>query len=154
MKHIALLSICVLSIALVETGYSKDWPQFGHDSQHTFFSHSSVSESLETQWSYLVAPREEGYRVKNLSSPAVIGDNVYIPSRTSLICLDLVTGELLYEIPAYAWCPSTPTVVNGRVYLAAEENLFHCVEASTGDILWEREINDVHWINPLSDDIA
>ncbi|MBU7019222.1 MAG: PQQ-like beta-propeller repeat protein [Theionarchaea archaeon] len=152
MKCLAFVSICVLCIALVESGTDEDWPQVGHDTQHTFFSNSSISGSLEIQWSYEVKSREEDRYVYNLSSPAVVGERVYISSPASLICLDLSTGERLYEVPPYARCPSTPTVVDGRLYLAGNENLFQCLNALTGDILWEKELNDAHWINPLSGD--
>jgi outer membrane protein assembly factor BamB len=152
MKYTTFISVCVFIIALVESGYSKDWPQFGHDSHHTFFSDSSVPESLEIQWSYFVAPLEEGYYVYNLSSPAVVGDRVYLHALISLLCLDLSTGELLYKVPAHATCPSTPTVIDNRLYLAAEENLFQCLNAHTSDVLWERELNDVHWVSPFVDD--
>jgi outer membrane protein assembly factor BamB len=151
MKYTTFISICVLCIALVESGYSKDWPQFGHDSYHTFFSDSSVSESLEIQWSYSVAPEEEGHYVKNFSSPAVVGDRVYLHALINLFCLDLSTGELLYKVPAHATCPSTPAVIDKSLYLAKEGNLFQCLNAHTGDVLWERELNDVHWVNPFVD---
>jgi outer membrane protein assembly factor BamB len=151
MKIIAFV-ICILCIASVESRNNEDWPQFGHDTQHTFFSNSSISRYLEIQWSYEVGSREEDRYVYNFSSPAVAGKRVYISISTSLICLDLTTGEHLYEVPAYALCPSTPTVVDGRLYLAGEENLFQCLNALTGDILWEKELNDAHWVNPLSDD--
>jgi outer membrane protein assembly factor BamB len=151
MKPVAFV-ICILFIASVESRNSEDWPQFGHDAQHTFFSNSSISKSLEIQWSYEVGSREEDRYVYNLSSPAVVGERVYISSPFNLICLDLLTGKELYKVPSYARCPSTPTVVDGRLYLAGNENLFQCLNALTGDILWEKELNDTHWTNPLSDD--
>jgi outer membrane protein assembly factor BamB len=64
--------------------------------------------------------------VYNFSSPAVVGDKVYIPSCSSIICLNLSTGEQLYKVQAYARCPSTPTVADNKLYLAAEEDLFQC----------------------------
>lgn len=58
MKPVAFV-ICILCIASVESRNSEDWPQFGHDTQHTFFSNSLVPRSLEIQWSYEVGSREE-----------------------------------------------------------------------------------------------
>ncbi|MBU7048253.1 MAG: PQQ-binding-like beta-propeller repeat protein [Theionarchaea archaeon] len=152
MKCVTLLSICVLCISLLEYSTNQDWPQVGHDTQHTFFSNSSVPKFLEIQWSYEVGSREEDRYVYNLSSPAVVGKRVFISSPNNLICLDLSTGEELYKVPSYARCPSTPTVDDGRLYLAGNENLFQCLNALTGDILWEKELTDAHWVNPLSDE--
>ena len=64
-KPIALV-ICLLCILNVETGSSKDWPQLGRDSQHTFSSNSSVPKSLEIQWTYEVGSREMDRFVYNL----------------------------------------------------------------------------------------
>lgn len=154
MKRILFMSICVLSIAQFDSE-NKDWHQLGHNAQHTFFSNTSVHEHLEIVWHYQLEPESEYHsreRFCSLSSPAVVGDKAYILDFSSLYCLSLGTGRLLYKVPAYTIYPHTPAVVDGRVYLAAERNLFRCLDADTGTILWERELPDLHMVSPAVDE--
>jgi outer membrane protein assembly factor BamB len=140
--------ICIgVLLSLVQFGQGEDWTQLGHDTHHTYSSEISVPKNLELKWQYQT-------RKYNESSPAVVEDRVYIFDRETLYCLALDTGELLYEVPAYAKCPSTPTVADGKVYLASDVNHFQCLDASTGTVLWGKELPELHWVNPLVDDTA
>lgn len=58
------------------------------------------------------------------SSPAVVGDRVYVCDSQILYCLTLQKGELLYKMPAYSPCSVTPTIMDERIYLAVREDLF------------------------------
>ena len=114
----------------------EDWTQLGHDTHHTYSSELSVPRNLELKWQYQT-------RKYNESSPAVVEDRVYIFDRETLYCLALDTGELLFEVPAFAKCPSTPTVADGKIYLASDVNHFQCLDASTGTVLWRKELHEL-----------
>ncbi|MBU7016275.1 MAG: PQQ-like beta-propeller repeat protein [Theionarchaea archaeon] len=138
--------ICIGSLLLIaQSGEGEDWTQLGHNTHHTYSSETFVSRHLEIKWQHQTTSYSE-------SSPAVTEDRVYIFDRESLYCLVLSTGTLLYEVPAYSRCPSTPTVVDGKVYLARDRNHFQCLDALTGNVLWEKELPELHWVNPLVDD--
>ena len=134
--------------------HREDWPQLGNDAQHTFFSNTSVPDHLKIVWQYQLEPLDEHYFPDSfceLFSPAVEGDRVYILDFGRLHCVSLQTGKLLYVVSAYSSYPYTPTVVDGKVYVAAERDLFRCVDAYTGETLWERELLGLNVVNPIVD---
>jgi outer membrane protein assembly factor BamB len=147
MKQIKCMICMGILLSLVHVGQGEDWTQLGHDTHHTYSSELSVPKNLELKWQYQT-------RKYNESSPAVVEDRVYIFDRETLYCLALDTGELLFEVPAYAKCPSTPTVADGKIYLASDVNHFQCLDASTGTVLWGKKLPELHWVNPLVDDTA
>jgi outer membrane protein assembly factor BamB len=146
-KYAIFIGICALCIVQIDHNLCEDWPQLGHDAHHTYSSDSVISYSLKIQWKHQI-------KEINACSPSVVGDKVYFLSWVvfesgKLSCLDLGSGKLLYEVPAFLRCPSTPTVIDNRVYIAAERDLFQCLDAASGDILWERELPELIWLNPL-----
>lgn len=145
MKQIKCMICIGFLLSALQSGQREDWTQLGHDTHHTFSSEVSVSRNLEIKWQYQTNSYSE-------SSPAVTEDKAYILDRESLYCLTLSTGKLMYEVPAYSRCPSTPTVLDGKVYLATDAGCFQCLDALTGSVLWERELPELHWVNPLVGD--
>ena len=154
-KYVLFTGLCILLIIQVIDEYKEDWSQFGQNPQHAFFSGASVPTNLDIAWQYQFEPSDEDLSRElfcSLSSPAVVNNVVYVPTRHALYCLDLHTGKFLQEVPAYAIYPYTPTIGDGRVYLAAEHDLFRCVDTTTGKTLWEREVPDIFMVSPLVDD--
>ena len=154
MKRMFLMSVCVLCMAQV-TGEHEDWPQYGCNSQHTFYSDTVLPHQLEIVWQYHVEPKSLHHsreRFCPLSCPAVIEDRVYILDFSTLYCLSLHTGRLLYDVPAYSIYPYTPAVGDGYVYTVSERNLFRCSDARTGTTVWERELLNLHTVSPVVDD--
>lgn len=155
MKHVLFTGLCILFIVQVTGDYMGDWSQFGNNPQHTFFSGASVSKNLEIEWQYQFESSNKQNSDEffcSLSSPAVVNNVVYVPTHHSMYCLDIHSGKLLQEVPAYTIYPYTPTVADGRVYLAAQPDLFRCVDTITGKTMWEKEIPDMNMVNPLIDD--
>ena len=147
----------VTPMAQTSPDSGREWSQFGHDGQYTFFSNTKIPDHLEIVWKYHLEPASE-YHYREvfcpLTAPAVFGDRVYFLDFHRLSCLNLRTGNLLYEVPAYAEYPYTPTVADGKVFIAGGRNLFQCLDASTGDTLWERELPNLYLVSPLVDDDA
>lgn len=151
-KRMLFAVLFILCIAQLNSGYEDSWPQLGHDVEHTFFSGEEIPKYLEIAWHYQLEPESgEGFRecFCTLTSPAVAEDRVYLLDFDHLYCLDLQTGELLFESPACSLYPYTPAVADGRVFLAAECDLFRCLDARTGEILWEKVLSDLYMTSPL-----
>ena len=147
------MAICILSVAQCSDQNNEEWPQLGHDGEHTYFSNRSVSSHLEITWQYQVPwqhPERGKYAFCVTSSPAVVEGKVYLVDFLNLHCLDLDTGELLYEVPAYSLYPYTPTIADEKIYLAAEENLFQCLDANNGTVIWEKDLPNLYFTNPLA----
>lgn len=90
-----------------------------------------------------------GAAVDFSSSPAVIGDRVYIGSTHGSIfsssgviyCIDANTGADLWKYPGQTPVFSAPSVVAGRVYVGEgfhQDSNCHlrCLDANTGELIW------------------
>ena len=84
------------------------------------------------------------------SSPTVVGDRVYISgakgsvfsSGGTVYCLDANTGERIWQYPSPIQMFSSPTVVDGRVYVGEgfhqdTDCSLHCIDAATGNSIWD-----------------
>ena len=154
-KYALCICICTLFAAQLSSE-DKDWSQLGHDSTHTFSSPTSIPQYLEIVWIYQYERKSCAWSEFYCqgTSPALVDGRVYFHDVYNLLCLSLRTGKVLYQVPAFSEYPYTPTVVDGKVYGAAERNLFRCMNASTGSPVWEKELPDLHMTNPLVTDSA
>ncbi len=82
-----------------------------------------------------------------MSSPAVVGDRLYIAlCDNSICCLNATDGSLSwnyttgpdmnYEFGSLS-PPCSPTVVNGLVYAGSKDGNFYCLDAATGALVWK-----------------
>lgn len=94
-------------------------------------------------WSF----REKLDRAGFASSPAVIGDRVYVGAdNDSLYCFNAATGDLVWKFEAFYEVFSSPAVSDGRVFFGeglhyTEDATFHCVDADTGEKIWSFATN-------------
>jgi outer membrane protein assembly factor BamB len=76
------------------------------------------------------------------SSPVIAAGRVYVGeglhehADCRLYCLDLGTGEKIWQHQTSSHTESTPTVVDGKVYFGAGEDGIYCCDAETGRELW------------------
>jgi len=96
------------------------------------------------------------------ASPAVAYGNVYAATSVYaaiLYCLDTDTGEEQWN---YTGTPDTaittsPAVADGKVFFYTTDDWFHCVNAETGEIIWEYKQDlqpDPPWITYSSPAVA
>lgn len=93
-----------------------------------------------------------------LSSPAVVGDRVYVSSGIAqrrpkgagqsvsgvfLDCRDEKNGSLLWTTSIGREVIQAPVVVGDTVYCATMDGVLHAIAARTGDELWTRSLNAV-----------
>jgi outer membrane protein assembly factor BamB len=130
------------SVAIPSQVQAEDWVQFRHDSANsgrsaeTGISSSNVS-SLKQKWQMSVPGG-------TASTPAVVTVNgtstVFIPSLSgSIYTFNAVTGAAGWHVALPAPVTainSSPTVVNGILYVGANDGRLHAVNATTGAHLW------------------
>jgi outer membrane protein assembly factor BamB len=87
-----------------------------------------------------------GYYVR--SSAAVVNGKMYTGADDGFVyCLDANSGSLLWKTPApgqvvpimigaYPQLASSPTVVNGQVYIGAPDGKLYSLDANTGNVVW------------------
>ncbi|MBX3411742.1 MAG: PQQ-binding-like beta-propeller repeat protein [Pirellulales bacterium] len=93
---------------------------------------------------------------KAWSSPVVWEDRVYLTNanpegtRLSVVALDKNTGEVIYDkllhtvvLPQYchpfnSYASPSPVIEDGRLYVSFGSPYNACLDAATGDVLWQR----------------
>ena len=70
-------------------------------------------------------------------------------------CLDKVNGKLKWKVEELLRVDSSPALYDGKVFFssfAKEQNWFHAVEAKTGKMVWQKQIDRVGNMDPLIHD--
>jgi len=113
------------------------WPIFQHDLLNSGYSSNAGPDINNTRLTYPIT----GYP----TSPAVVNGKLYITIFSNddndnyLLCLDIYSGEEIWTAPLhkYSWC--SPTVHNGKVYVAhgsSGNGKITCFDAENGDEIW------------------
>ncbi len=119
------------NIASVSVGV---WPMFHRDLMHTGYSNSSAPNSNQLGWTYMT-----GDIVK--SSPAVVGDVVYVGSHDGRVyALGASNGTLLWSYMTGSSVTSSPAVFGGILYVGSLDRNVYALNASTGALLWNRTL--------------
>lgn len=166
-----LAALCLFPLILAVAATATDWPQYrgaGHD---------GVSrDRIKTQWS--TEPPTELWRVpctNGLSSFAVSGGRAFTQIRRNggsgdkevCLALDALTGRELWSRPlgpaAYDGGTgsddgprSTPTVQGGHVFVLTSYLVLHCLNATNGDSIWNKDLlalyqgSNISWQNAAS----
>ena len=117
-------------MAISGRGMGSDWPMFRGNPALTGVSDAVVKLPLKLKWTF-----KTGGPV--MSSPAVVGSNVYVGSASSnVFCLDLATGRPRWSAPASGPVEASPLVLDGRLYVGDVNMNFHCLDAATGKAIW------------------
>ena len=143
-----MTALALIAGGLQDVG-AEDWPRWrGPRGDGTWnappLPHSWPEGGLLPLWSQPIGP---GY-----SGISVVGDRVYTMDRQTepeeverVLCLDADTGEpvwvqrysVIYGDLDYGNGPrSQPTVEEGRVYTLGAMGHLHCLDASTGRVIW------------------
>ncbi len=135
--------------ASVRTAPAKavDWPLFRGSLLRTGRAADTMGpEKARVLWSF----SDPEIRVADLaSSPAVVGDRVYVGSAQASIfdstgmvyCLDAHSGKRVWQFETAKQVFSSPAVVGGRVYVGEGFHVdtgcrLYCLDAATGKQLW------------------
>jgi len=109
------------------------WPMFCHDQARTANTSSPPPDITQTRWSHSIEDFIE-------SSPSILDGKAYITTcnwwRGHVHCLDLYNGSYLWNFTINDQLFSSPAVSNGRVYVASLNGRFVCINASTGQQMW------------------
>ncbi len=79
------------------------------------------------------------------SSPAIVDGKVYLGSTYNgggvVTCYDAATGAEIWRFLTGAAVESSPAVANGKVYVGSDDGRIYCLNALTGDFIWNEIIN-------------
>ena len=125
-----------------------DWPSFLGPTHDAVSTETHLSRTLPPPgaWDF---EKGTGY-----TSPAITGDRLLffprVDNQEVVECLHPETGESLWQF-RYATAyrdrygynngpRSSPVIDQGRVYTLGAEGKLHCLELSTGDRVWSRDL--------------
>jgi eukaryotic-like serine/threonine-protein kinase len=136
-----LLSFCATPVVFASSP-ANDWPMFHNDLTHTGYSNSTpTATSAKLLWNYTTD-------MIVWASPAVVDGCVYIGSDGGIAyCLNASDGSKIwsYTVPAGTFGPvgaggppigSSMAVADGYVYFGCYDGSFYCLNAATGDKVW------------------
>ncbi|MFV1968318.1 MAG: PQQ-binding-like beta-propeller repeat protein, partial [Pirellulaceae bacterium] len=117
----------------------------------------ATSKGLPTEWSEdLNVTWKTAIRGKAWSSPVIWEDRIWLTNATEdgtqlmVVCIDKDSGKTLhrkrlrlvvaphYCHPFNSYASPSPTIDEGRVYVTFGSPYTGCLDATTGDVIWER----------------
>ena len=109
------------------------WPMFCHDKAHTANTSGPAPDITHLRWSHTIEDFIE-------SSPSLVDGKAYITTCNWWIghihCLDIYNGSYLWNYTINDQLFSSPAVHNGKVYVASFNGRMLCINASTGQEIW------------------
>lgn len=136
-----------------------DWPRFGCDLHNTRFNAKEKTigpanvERLKVKWTFDTPDNWIIY-----STPAVVGDSVFLGAGRYVYALDSATGKQKWKFDwgaggdweaTIAWVQtrwrglrSSPQYYEGRIYFGTSSCAVCCVDASTGKQIWKTPLLD------------
>ncbi len=152
---------CVLSLSLPLSASAADWPQWRGPNRdgHAIGARLPAKWPAEAPPAKWKAPVGEGYGgastgagkvfVMGREGAKILGQDFSIER---CFCFDADTGKEAWRVeylqtfippeqPGIGKGPnSTPTVDGDRVYMLGLGGMFHCVEITTGKVLWKHDL--------------
>lgn len=117
-------------------GRGPDWPMFRGNPTLTGVTPATVASNLTIAWMFDTQGAVS-------SSPAVVGDRVYIGSASSnLFALRLTDGQKLWSFTASGPIEASPLVLDGRVFIGDINTNFYALDAATGQQIWRFGLED------------
>jgi polyvinyl alcohol dehydrogenase (cytochrome) len=115
------------------------WPMLGHDLASSFHTGDEPAvtrdsiRGMRVAWTF-----DAGAFVA--STPAVADGRVYILSARGAFALDAVTGAEIWRNEE-AGGTSSPTIVDGELYVNAGNSVLHRLDPATGAVIWRAPID-------------
>ena len=158
-QQLARVASLLAYLVIVTTAPAADWPTDGGNNARTGSTTDRLDPALELLWTYQApaAPKlawssAEGrtiegkllahrIRFDDAFRTVVANGRVYFGSTVDhqLHCRDLATGKSLWTFFTGGPIRLAPSVVNGRVYFGSDDGKAYCLDANTGNLVWQRQ---------------
>jgi outer membrane protein assembly factor BamB len=154
-RHSVFLILFAVTAFLLQ---ANQWPQWRGPQRDGVAIDARLPQRWPKQWPAPVWSRFVG---AGYSSPVIAGNRVFIQGRPaegreSCLCFEARSGKLLWkkEYPCSFVPPdrnagrgpnSTPTIDGDRVYMLGLGGMFHCLDLTTGRVLWKHDFAKEFW---------
>lgn len=153
-RQVMIISLALVAFVGIGQALGADWPCYrGPDhngiSQETDWNSSWGQDGPKTLWKASVGI---GYSTTAVADGRAynMGNSGKATNIDTVYCFDAVSGKELWK-HSYP-CPlqpkyyqggtlSTPTVHAGKVYTLSKMGDFFCLDAKTGNVLWQKQLN-------------
>lgn len=152
--------LLLVFLGIVHIGcQTQDWPDWRGPNRDAVWEAAGVLETfdsdvIESKWSVSIGP---GYSGPTVSEGKVyVTDRVEHPQAERVLCFDERTGEELwvyqyacvYEGVGYPAGPRASVVIkDGKAYSLGTMGHLYCMDAKTGDVVWQRDLNTEYKID-------
>ncbi len=138
-----------LVFGLITSARAEDWPQWRGPQRDGVWQAEGIIDELPEGQMPLVWSTEIG---SGYCGPTVTNGKVYVMDRTDtderVICLDSSDGKEVwvhsyparYTVSYGAGPRASVTIDEGKAYAVGSMGHFHCLEAMTGTVIWERDL--------------
>lgn len=151
-------------LAFVPVAQSAEWPTLRHDQRRSGVTDESLNvEQFRRSWiwqsplppapAWPDSARWDAYaKLSGLRSmrdydpvfhPIASEELVYFASNAddTVRCLDLSSGELIWQFTTDAPVRVAPTLFGGSVYFGCDDGSVYALDAKTGDLSWQTELS-------------
>lgn len=120
-----------------------DWPMFQRDPAHGAFVDEEIALQIgRLKWRF-------DTEAPILSSPAVVGDQVYLSTGDGrVLALDAASGNLLWEYEVGAPVNSSPAVAGDLVFVGLRDGRVLALNREGGEIQWEFNTGELVYSSP------
>ena len=73
-----------------------------------------------------------------VGSPVVENNKIYTASSTAFICIDAVSGQLIWQnkLPL-SYSQGTPLIEDDKIIFGAWDTNLYCLDKNTGELIWK-----------------
>lgn len=133
------------ALLTVRDATAADWPMWRFDGRRSASTTEQLPAELHLQWSIqqpaprLAWPEDARLHFDESLEPIVAAKTLFLASsrNDSLTAFNTETGEGRWQYFADAPIRFAPIAANGRVYFAADDGCFYCLQADDGTLAWK-----------------
>lgn len=148
--------LLTLLLLLSRPAPAEDWPTVMHDDQRTGVTAEELRPPLAPRWEFRSPfppakgwdPTPNGYGARKNKSDVshddafrviAVGDAVFFSSSAAncVYALDAATGVARWTFFTGAAPRLAPAFWKSRLYFGADDGVFRCVDAATGELVWQ-----------------
>ena len=146
----AAMGLALLCAATSADAQDREWPTYRADAARSGVTSEELKFPLVPAWTYRCAqaprpawpvPRKESHRIDFDYGPVpvVAGGRVVFGSSAddTVRALDEKTGTLKWQFTAGAPVRFAPAIHDGKAYVASDDGVLYCLEASSGKLIWK-----------------
>lgn len=141
------LSILLFVLVLATRIVADDWPTWRHDGARSASTSEELADQLHLQWWREYPPLKPAWSEDPRLyfdadyEPIVMGQTMFFGSsrNDSVTAVDITTGKERWRFFAEGPVRFAPVASRGRVYFGADDGYFYCLDAETGDLVWQHQ---------------